>query len=513
MMSAQKSSPPDAPSTGVVEQRSIDYVPLSERQGKIWHQGPFWFAGNFGLLTMLVGFAGPQMGLSTGWSVLAATLGACFGTFFMAFHANQGPKMGLPQMIQSRTQFGSRGAIFPLVATVFVYIGFIVFSTITSAQLFSVAFPLPKWVLYPILIAIAILIAIVGYKLVHFVQRWLAYVLILVFAFVTISAIWLMPVAHSAPALGWSTTAFLTQFSLAAGYQISYAVYVSDYSRYLPANSSSRKLISWTYLGAAGSAVWLMSLGAVLSSKLPGADGVTALQSAGSLIFVGFGLVAVLTLGVGQTLIQDINAYGAMLTGLSAIDAFRPLRRSTRVRVIGLIIVGLVSLAIALLIPDNYLGSFNAFVTLMLYFLIPWTAVNLVDFYLLRHGKYAITDIFKPSGGVYGRWSWRGITSYLVGFAAMIPFFVVGSYVGPMARLLGGADLSFVVGLIVAGGLYYLFGRGVDRTAEQAAIVASDRELERAEEPLMSVEGGDGRWVTGTGEVAGDFGASEEGIR
>jgi hypothetical protein len=39
----------------------------------------------------------------------------------MAFHANQGPRMGLPQMIQSRAQFGTRGVIFPFAATVFVY--------------------------------------------------------------------------------------------------------------------------------------------------------------------------------------------------------------------------------------------------------------------------------------------------------------------------------------------------------------------------------------------------------
>ena len=61
----------------------------------------------------------------------------------------------------------------------------------------------------------------------------------------------------------------LIQLSAAAGYQISYAVYVSDYSRYLPQETPSAKVIFWTYLGAAGSALWLMSLGAFLASALP----------------------------------------------------------------------------------------------------------------------------------------------------------------------------------------------------------------------------------------------------
>jgi NCS1 family nucleobase:cation symporter-1 len=119
-------------------------------------------------------------------------------------------------------------------------------------------------------------------------------------------------------------------------------------------------------------------------------------------------------------------------------------------------------------------------VLLMLYFLIPWTAVNLVDFYFVRRGHYAITEIFKPNG-IYGRWSWRGLVAYVVGFAAMIPFLSTTFYVGPAAEAMNGADISFIVGLVVSGGLYLILCRGVDLDAERTAIVASDRELEQRE--------------------------------
>jgi len=39
----------------------------------------------------------------------------------------------------------------------------------------------------------------------------------------------------------------------------------------------------------------------------------------------------------------------------------------------------------------------------VLYFFIPWTAVNLVDYFLVRKGHYAIGEIFRPDG-IYGRW-------------------------------------------------------------------------------------------------------------
>src|SRR5450830_590391 len=105
-------------STLKIETRSIDYVPRNERHGKVWHQAPFWFTGNFVLTTLVTGFTGAALGLSLVYAILAIVIGVCLGTFAMAFHANQGPRMGLPQMIQSRAQFGLRGAIVPFIAVV-----------------------------------------------------------------------------------------------------------------------------------------------------------------------------------------------------------------------------------------------------------------------------------------------------------------------------------------------------------------------------------------------------------
>lgn len=60
----------------VIERHSIDYIPWAERRGKLWHQAPFWFTGNFVLPTMVIGFLGPQLGLTAGYSFLAIVLGA-----------------------------------------------------------------------------------------------------------------------------------------------------------------------------------------------------------------------------------------------------------------------------------------------------------------------------------------------------------------------------------------------------------------------------------------------------
>ncbi|WP_253278619.1 cytosine permease [Pseudomonas thivervalensis] len=166
-----------------------------------------------------------------------------------------------------------------------------------------------------------------------------------------------------------------------------------------------------------------------------------------------------------------------MLTGISAVDGFRPVCAGVRVRVIGLSVVGLLSLVIALTLPDAYMASFNGSVLLVLYFFIPWTAVNLVDFYAIRKGEYAISEIFNPHG-VYGRWAWRGVLAYLVGFVAMVPFFSIPFFVGPVAEVMGGADIAFIPGLLISGGLYFVLARNLERSSEIAAQRVSQLALE-----------------------------------
>jgi NCS1 family nucleobase:cation symporter-1 len=95
----------------------------------------------------------------------------------------------------------------------------------------------------------------------------------------------------------------------------------------------------------------------------------------------------------------------------------------------------------------------------------------------VRRGHYAIAEIFNPHG-MYGRWGWRGIISYLVGFAAMLPFLSTSKYTGFVADALNGADISLFIGLPVAGVLYYVLAQSIDVEAETRIAEEEDRELE-----------------------------------
>ena len=155
-----------------IESRSIDYVPENERHAKLASQGPFWFLGNFHFFTISIGFVGPGMGLSALWTTIAGTLGIMFGTIFMAFHGSQGPDMGLPQMIQSRAQFGYRGVIVALLATLFVFVGFNVVNVSLMMDGVHSVFGLDGTLVAVVAIAVGAALAIYGHDLMHRTFTW-----------------------------------------------------------------------------------------------------------------------------------------------------------------------------------------------------------------------------------------------------------------------------------------------------------------------------------------------------
>src|SRR6204780_3971317 len=154
-----------------IERKSIDYVAEHERHGRVIDQGPFWFLGNFHFFTIAIGFVGPSMGLSFGFTSLAGTLGILFGTIFVAFHASQGAELGLPQMIQSRAQFGYRGVIVGLVGTLFTFIGFTVADSVLVARGLDGILGWNETVVTLVIAAIATSIAIYGHDWLHLIFR------------------------------------------------------------------------------------------------------------------------------------------------------------------------------------------------------------------------------------------------------------------------------------------------------------------------------------------------------
>ncbi len=483
MAGSATTSPGADAGVGVIETRSIDYVPESERHGKIWQQGPFWFLGNFQFFTISIGFIGPGLlGLSMLQTIVAGTLGIAFGTLFMAFHATQGPHLGLPQMIQSRGQFGHRGVIVALFGS---FVTFMLFNVVDVILLGSGLNGIFGW--DPLAVAIgttviAAALAIYGHDLLHRVFRVLFFVSLPFYVILTLGIITGAVAGTPAPAAEFTWAGFLAMFMAATAYNITYAPYVSDYSRYLPRTTRTAPIVLSVFLGAAGSAVWLIAIGAWLAANLGAVDALVSLRDAGDQLVGGLGsLLAILSV-LALVATMGINAYSAMLSTVTAIDSVRSIKPDRNMRILTILVLAVIWAGVAIALGVDAIGALFSSLVVMLYLLVPWTAVNLVDYFLVRRGRYAITDLFTPSG-IYGSWGRRGLVAYAIGLISMLPFIVIPAGLtdkaiqGPLASYLGGADVSAFVGLIASAAVYFLLTRSLDLAAEEPAIEASERTI------------------------------------
>jgi len=457
-----------------IEHRSIDFIPEHERHGRVIDQGPFWFLSNFHFFAIAIGFVGPSLGLSLGFTVLAGTLGILIGTTFQAFHASQGAELGLPQMIQSRAQFGYRGVMVPLAGTFMSLVGYNVVATVLVAEGMHALWSANRVVTAVGISAVAAILAVWGYDWLHRTFRLLFWISLPLFSVLSIAIlIGKAGGTHgTAAAGGFNWVAFLTQLASAASFNVTAAPYVSDYSRYLPTRTPRLAIIVNVFVGSAASAIWLIALGAWLATHMGVTDGLLALQQSGDAVARGLGSLLALSSIVALVATIGMNAYSAMLTLVTTVDSIRPLTptRTLRVGFIGAIM--LLWILVAISFGGDAVTYVNAMLVIMLYFLMPWTAVNLIDYFLLRRGRYSIRDLFI-SNGIYGSWGGRGLAAYAIGFGASVPFFVVPNvYTGPIAARLGGVDVGWLVSLATASVVYLAVSYKFDAGEESAAVRA-----------------------------------------
>lgn len=461
----------------LVETRSIDYVPLAERHGKVWHLWPVWFTGDAHLATLATGAISVVAGLSLFWSALAVIGGCVLGTILMAFHCTQGPHLGLPQMIQSRPQFGYLGALLVWVVALFTYIGFNALNQSLAASTMKELAGLPEGPTIVVFALVAVLVAVIGYDLIHKAQRWLAYAMLAVLAVYTLGSFTIVDFAALLTPGEFAATPFLVQFFAAAAYQLSWSIYVSDYSRYLPREVGIRDAFFWTFWGAFIGGAWMMLVGAFAAAAFANQDIVVALRQSADAMFPGFGVIVLVTSFLGLITITSLNFYGASLTLLSVVDSLTRIKLGVKSRIASLVAVFAVAVSLSLIVSGNVLHGFEAFLGVLAYLFTPWTAINLVDFFFVRKGRYSIRAMFMADG-LYGKWNWRGLVAYALGFIAMVPFFKTALYVGPVAQALGKADISMLVGLPVSAAIYLWLCRDLDLESEFAQIDVLDQNLE-----------------------------------
>jgi NCS1 family nucleobase:cation symporter-1 len=444
-----------------IEIRSIDYVPDAERHGGLGSQFTLWLAANLQITAIVTGALAVVLGGDVFWSLVGLLVGQLLGGAVMALHAAQGPQLGLPQMISSRVQFGVYGAIIPIVAVCLMYVGFSASGSVLAGQAVGQLLGVDDGIGIVIFGCFIVVTTLLGYRLIHVLGRVASVVGVVTFLYM-FSRLF---ASHDVGALlaqrHFVFGKFLLAMSLSASWQIAYGPYVADYSRYLPRSTSTWRVFTAVLLGSVLGSQVSMTFG-VFAAALSGKE--FEHHEVGYIVGLGSsGVVASLLffcIAFGKVTVTSLNAYGSFMSMATIVSGLRRqgLKISMLQRLLYIVAMVGVSIALALLGRHSFLKGFEAFILFLLAVFTPWSAINLVDYYCFTRSRYDVPALSDPDGR-YGRWNMTAIAIYVVGILVQVPFLSTDVYTGPLVAALGGADISWILGLVVPATTYYVVMR------------------------------------------------------
>jgi purine-cytosine permease-like protein len=327
-------------------------------------------------------------------------------------------------------------------------------------------------VAFVIVVVVQVLVAFIGHNLIHSFERIIFPYLAVVFGLATIIV---LAQAHpgvgfnaSAPvAFGGASGAFILAVFISFGYAIGWNPFASDYSRYLPRNSSPVRVGLAAGLGVFVSCAVLEIAGAAAATI--GKLGGNPVDLFTKPLPTWLTFLVLLGIAIGAVAANVLNIYSGSMAFLT-LGITLPLEKR---RALSALAFGVIGLVLGLVLQANVAPGtkYENFLLLITYWITPWLAVVITDFFLHR-GQYPET-VFYDTGWA----NWKGFVAMVAGIIATIPFWDQGQTFMTLPGLFGYVpannpqlgDLSFFAGAIVATVVYLVLYQVTKRPAQAPA--------------------------------------------
>ena len=448
-----------------VEQHGIDTIPDAERTSGPFDLFRIQFGGANTFATVILGTFPVLLGLSLVQAILATVLGVVVGALILMPMGLFGPRTGTNNAVSSGAHFGVRGRVLGSFLSLLTAIAFYSISVWVSGdaivgaatRLFGVGdSDLLRGVIYAVLGALVIVVVIYGYQFMLLVNKVvvLANTVLFLLGIVAYASVFDFGYdpGPDAYALGGFWPTFILSALIVMGNPISFGAFLGDWSRYIPAATSSGRLMGATFLGQLATLIPFL-FGVGTATLITGDDYVVGLIQASPLWYAVL-LIVVAFLGGMSTGVTSL--YG---TGLDFSSVFPRLNRVQASLFIGtlaflFILVGRLAF--------DLLGSVNAFIGAIVICTTPWMIIMTIG-YVVRRGYYAPQDVqVFNQGRTGGRYwftdgvNWRGIAAWIPAAIAGLLFANYPPLIeGPFRNAVaGGIDVSLPVSLGLAAVIY-----------------------------------------------------------
>jgi len=435
----------------IPEPYSIEHIPFAERHGHSRQLLWLWLAANLTIADYAIGFLPVRvLGLDLWPTLIALALGNILGGLVLAWSAAMGPAAGYPQMFIGRRAFGRVGGYIPAALNWLSTAGWFTVNTILGSFAIQLLISgIPFAVAAAILVVVQALLVIYGHNLIQAFERYMALILGVLFAIATVIAL-----THGSTIAAWhpkpvgSTLAlFAIVLAVSFSYIMSWSPYASDYSRYLPEITSRSYIAIYVFIGAVVASFLTEVVGVLVAIIAPGASTpIEALKTA----MGGFGAFAVVAVILGATTANVLNLYSNTMSA-KVLDIRLP---RWQLAIVG----GALAFIVALIGYQNFTQNYQNFLIVLDYWIMPWLAIVLLDFYVFKH-REPMEFSNAPDWNSSGLIAWAvGLVVSLLFISEQFQVFGLKAH-GPLATWFGDADFGYFIGFIVAGVIYVVLNR------------------------------------------------------
>ena len=444
-----------------IEGRGIEPIPESARYGSINRVFTVWFTPNLVPAAFFIGLLAAADFLQVGFvsGLIAIIVGNLLGSALVGWLATMGPATGMAQMPLSRLAYG-KSIVLPGLLNWLSCIGWDGINSVFGAAALSILTGLPFIGSLVIIVLAQGALGIIGHEGIHTFEKWMAIVLGVMFAILTVAIIGQSStgVARSDGFTGLDELGAVVLFaSIAASFVVAWGLYASDYTRYLPSNSDRSRIFWWTVLGLTLSAGWIEVLGLLVADQQAAGGAVDTINGllSGSLLAP----LAMVAIAIGTVAVNAMNDYTGSLS-LQAAGVRIP-------RVVAAIVVaGLGFLFTLYLNSGDLVVKFESYLLFIIYWVTPWIGVVLADWWL-RGRKADVSHLADFARLPAGTW---GLMALVVGFVVSLPFGTsafgqeiadaTGLPVNALAPGMHYADVAYIVGFVVSFVFYWVVARG-----------------------------------------------------
>jgi nucleobase:cation symporter-1, NCS1 family len=444
-----------------IEGHGMDPIPESARYGSVSRVFTVWFTPNLVPAAFFLGTlaAATFIGLGFWTAVAAIIVGNLVGSVLVGLLATMGPQTGMAQMPLARLAYG-KSIVVPGLLNWLSCIGWDGINSVFGAAAISILTGLPFVVALLVIVICQGVLGILGYEAIHTFEKYMAIVLAVMFVVLTIA---IAGQASTGLARGDAVSgadqigSFILYSTIIASFVLAWALYASDYTRYLPSSTDRSRVFWWTVLGLTLSAGWVEILGLLVADKATEGGAVDTINT----ILSGTPLaaLAMLAIGIATVAVNAMNDYTGSLS-LQAAGIRVP-------RVVSAFLVAALGFVVTLwLNAGDLVGKVENILLFLSYWIAPWAAVVLAD-WRLRRGRANVSRLVDfgglPSGAL-------ALASAIIGFVVSLPF--QQSSLGEEIRkgtglpinaisddVLHFADLAYVVGFVVAFAVFWVGSR------------------------------------------------------